>query len=80
MGSQMIDFLVRECRDVAPPGPMVIISYGSCGGCLESSPPGMLNVIDECVLVTRNPDAWTNKTTTPEVTDGIVSSYQNSAP
>ena len=80
MGSQMIDFLVRECREVAPPGPMVIVSYGSCGGVKSSTPVGTVNVIDSCVLVTRNPDAWTNKTTTPEVTDGIVSSFQNSAP
>jgi hypothetical protein len=35
MGSQMIDFLVRECRDVAPPGPMVIVSYGCAGGLRE---------------------------------------------
>ena len=61
MGVSMIDFFVREGRDVAPKGPMVIVAYGSSGGLQRSVKPGSLAVIEDSVLITRNPDAWTDE-------------------
>ncbi|GMI03190.1 hypothetical protein TrVE_jg13078 [Triparma verrucosa] len=65
MGSQMIDFLVRESRDVAPPGPIIIISYGSAGGLKPTVPVGTCVIISQSVNVTRNSDHWTSGKGTP---------------
>lgn len=61
----MIDFLVRESRDVAPPGPIVIISYGSAGGLKRDVEVGTCVIIEKSYNVTRNSDHWTNGSGTP---------------
>jgi len=59
MGVAMMDFFVRECRNVVE-GDMVIIRLGTCGTPVPSVKVGSISVpTDGCTMIIRNPDAWT---------------------
>lgn len=58
MGAPMMDFCVREARQIVD-GPMVFVRLGSCGGLSPEATPGtvVLNTPGS-VYVSRNPDAF----------------------
>ena len=68
MGLPMMDFLVREARQVVE-GPMAIVRYGSCGGLRSDAVPGCVALnTPGSVCVMRNPDAFAAGSTAPSYT------------
>jgi hypothetical protein len=58
MGMAMMDFLVREARQVVT-GKMAIIRFGSCGGLRKEHYPGTVVVASKgSVSVVRNPNVF----------------------
>jgi uridine phosphorylase len=58
MGMAMMDFLVREARQVVS-GKMAIIRFGSCGGLREEHDAGTVVIASKgSVSIVRNPNAF----------------------
>ena len=59
MGMAMMDFFVREARQIMEETPLLIVRYGTCGIVQASVDVGSVVVASEgSVLVQRNPDAF----------------------
>lgn len=61
MGLAMMDFFVREARNVVE-GPMVVVRFGTCGGLQERADAGSIAVASEgSILVQRNVDYFNSE-------------------